>query len=175
MSRHTASVAWSRGDARFIDNRYSRRHVWRFDGGVEVPASSSPHTVPLPRSDPQAVDPEEAFVASLSSCHMLWFLSIAAKRGFRIDAYTDEAEGFLEKDADGRMAMTRVVLRPRITFDANNTPSAADIAAMHDEAHEKCFIANSVRTVVEIDSGTGAGGPGSSEPMQTPAAAAGNR
>ena len=116
MSRHTASVQWARGDARFTDNRYSRRHVWRFDGGAEVPGSSSPHSVPLPYSDAEAVDPEEAFVAAISSCHMLWFLSIAAKRGHCIDQYVDEAEGFLEKDADGRMSMTRVVLRPRVGF-----------------------------------------------------------
>jgi organic hydroperoxide reductase OsmC/OhrA len=150
MSTHVAMVRWQRGDATFSDGRYSRRHAWTFDGGAVVAASPSPEVVPAPWSDPAAVDPEEAFVAAVSSCHMLWFLSIAAKRGFRIDTYTDEAEGFLDKDGDGRMAMTRVVLRPRIAFDAANTPSAADLAAMHDEAHEKCFIANSVKTAVEI-------------------------
>ena len=148
MSRYTASVEWTRGDARFTDLRYSRRHVWRFDGGAEVPGSSSPHSVPVPYSDAEAVDPEEAFVAALSSCHMLFFLSIAAKRGHRIDLYVDEAEGFLEKDADGRMAMTRVVLHPRVVFSGDRPASSADIAAMHDEAHHACYIANSVRTFI---------------------------
>jgi organic hydroperoxide reductase OsmC/OhrA len=148
MSRHTANVHWARGDARFIDNRYSRRHAWRFDGGAEVVGSSSPHSVPLPYSDPKAVDPEEAFVASISSCHMLWFLSIAAKRGHRIDEYVDEAEGYLEKDADGRVSMTRVVLHPRAVFSGDHRPSSADIATMHDEAHHACYIANSVKTAI---------------------------
>ena len=145
MSRHTASVHWTRGDARFTDNRYSRAHVWRFDGGVEVHASSSPHSVPIPYSSAEAVDPEEAFVASISSCHMLWFLALAAKRGHRIDEYVDEAEGYLEKDAEGRMSMTRVVLRPRTVFSGGHPPSCADLAAMHDEAHHACYIANSVK------------------------------
>ena len=151
MSKHTATVHWTRGDQKFTDNRYSRRHVWRFDGGIEVPGSSSPHSVPLPYSSAEAVDPEEAFVAAISSCHMLWFLSIAAKREHRIDAYTDEAEGRMEKDADGRMAMTRVVLRPRTVFGGVNVPSSADIAVMHDEAHHECFIANSVRTAIVVE------------------------
>jgi organic hydroperoxide reductase OsmC/OhrA len=148
MSRHTANVRWTRGDARFTDNRYSRRHVWRFDGGAEVAGSSSPSSVPLPYSDAEAVDPEEAFIAAISSCHMLWFLSIAAKRGHCIDEYVDEAEGFLEKDADGRISMTRVVLRPRAVFSGDHPPSSADIAAMHDEAHHTCNIANSVKTAI---------------------------
>jgi organic hydroperoxide reductase OsmC/OhrA len=154
MSRHTATVRWARGAARFTDNRYSRRHAWHFDGGVEVPGSSSPHSVPLPYSDPAAVDPEEAFVASISSCHMLWFLSIAAKRGHRVDEYVDAAEGYLEKDANGRMSMTRVVLRPRIAWSGDHLPSDADIAAMHDEAHHECFIANSVKAAIEVESGS---------------------
>src|SRR6478736_3301860 len=136
MSRYTANVRWTRGDARFIDNRYSRRHAWHFDGGAEVPGSSSPQSVPVPYSDPDAVDPEEALVAALSS---------AAKRGHRIDEYVDDAEGFLEKDADGRMAMTRVVLHPRIAFSGDRPPSSADVDAMHDEAHHACYIANSVK------------------------------
>ena len=148
MSRHTASVHWTRGDARFTDNRYSRAHVWRFDGGVEVAGSSSPHSVPLPYSAAEAVDPEEAFVASISSCHMLWFLALAAKRGLRVDEYVDEAEGYLEKDAEGRMAMTRVVLRPRAVFSGEHPASSADITALHDEAHHACYIANSVKTQI---------------------------
>lgn len=154
MSRHMAHVRWTRGDARFTDHRYSRRHAWHFDGGVEVPASSSPHAVPVPMSSAEAVDPEEAFVASISSCHMLWFLSIAAGRGYTVDEYADEAEGFLERDGDGRMAMTRVVLRPRIAFGGDRTPSGGDIASMHDEAHHACFIANSVKTAICVTSGS---------------------
>ena len=152
VSRHTASIAWTRGDARFADGRYSRRHVWRFDGGVEVPASSSPHSVRLPYSSAEAVDPEEAFVASISSCHMLWFLSIAAKRGHVVDRYSDDAEGFLEQNAEGAMAMTRVILHPRIEFDGTAPPPAAEIAAIHEEAHHACYIANSVKTEIRVAS-----------------------
>ena len=149
MSRYTANVRWMRGGAKFTDNRYSRRHAWRFDGGAEVPGSASPHSVPVPYSDPEAVDPEEALVAALSSCHMLFFLSIAAKRGHRIDEYDDDAEGFLEKDADGRMSITRIVLHPRIAFSADTPPpSSAEIDAMHDEAHHACYIANSIKAKV---------------------------
>jgi len=150
MSRHTAEVSWTRGGARFIDGRYSRGHVWRFDGGAEIAASSSPHSVPLPYSRREAVDPEEAFVASVSSCHMLWFLSIAAKRGHAVEEYVDDAEGFLEPDAEGRMSMTQVVLRPRIVFAADTPASADDIRAMHEAAHHACFIANSVKTAISV-------------------------
>jgi organic hydroperoxide reductase OsmC/OhrA len=151
VSRHGAIVEWSRSDAEpFIDLRYSRRHVWRFDGGVEVAASSSPHSVKVPFSAEEAVDPEEAFVASISSCHMLWFLSIAAKRGFVVDRYADDAEGFLETGADGKAWMTRVTLRPSIAFGGERMPSAPEIAAMHHAAHEACYIANSVRTAITV-------------------------
>jgi organic hydroperoxide reductase OsmC/OhrA len=150
MSRYTANVVWSRGDARFTDNRYGRRHRWRFDGGIEVPGSSSPHSVPVPYSSEEAVDPEEAFVVSISSCHMLWFLSIAAKRGVVIDEYVDEAEGFMEKDADGRMSVTRVVLHPRIVM-GHRAASKDDVVAMHDEAHHACYIANSVKTLITCE------------------------
>jgi organic hydroperoxide reductase OsmC/OhrA len=153
MSRHTATVQWARGDARFTDNRYSRRHAWRFDGGAEVPASSSPHSVPVPMSSAEAVDPEEAFVASIASCHMLWFLSIAARHGYTVDDYVDEAEGFLERDAEGRVSMTRVTLRPRIAFSGDRSPSTADIAALHDEAHHACNIANSVKKAISVEAG----------------------
>ena len=139
-----------RGDARFTDNRYSRRHAWRFDGGTEVAGSSSLHSVPLPYSDAEAVDPEEAFVASISSCHMLWFLSIAAQRGFTVDDYVDDAEGFLERDVEGRMAVTRVNLRPRIAWSGERAPTSGDVAAIHNEAHHECFIANSVKTAIAI-------------------------
>src|SRR5688572_8551361 len=113
MAEYHAHVAWKRGDSRFTDNRYSRAHEWRFDEGIVVAASSSPHVVPLPLSAAAAVDPEEAFVASLSSCHMLTFLSLAAKRGFCIDRYDDAASGLMEKNAEGKYAMTRVTLRDR--------------------------------------------------------------
>jgi organic hydroperoxide reductase OsmC/OhrA len=151
MSTYTVSVSWQRGSHVFIDNKYSRRHSWRFDGGLEVPGSSSPHVVPLPYSDAHAVDPEEAFVASLSSCHMLWFLSIAAKRRFCIDSYVDEAEGTMAKNASGKIAMTRVTLRPRVVFSGDPLPDRAEIDAMHHEAHAECFIANSVLTEVSCE------------------------
>lgn len=151
MSEYTATISWERGDHAFTDNRYSRAHAWTFDGGLEVPASSSPHVVPLPYSDAAAVDPEEAFVASLSSCHLLWFLAIAARRGFRIDRYTDSAIGVLEKNESGRLAITRVTLRPQVIFSGDTLPARADIEAMHHEAHERCFIANSVKTEVRCE------------------------
>ncbi len=147
--RYTATVTWRlEGDADFQKNRYSRRHSWRFDGGVHVPASSSPQVVPEPMSDPKAIDPEEAFVAALSSCHMLWFLSIAARRGFVVQTYTDEAEGTMEKNMSGKTAITRVFLRPTVTFAEERTPDDATHAALHEEAHDACFLANSVRTEI---------------------------
>ena len=151
MTDYTATVEWRRGDAVFTDKRYPRAHTWRFDGGAVVRGSSSPHSVPLPWSDAGAVDPEEAFVASLSSCHMLWFLSIAAARGYRVDDYRDEAVGTMARNAEGRMAMTRVRLRPAVAFSGERRPSPAEMAAMHHEAHEQCFIANSVRTEVTCE------------------------
>jgi len=151
MSTHHASVIWERAsDAKFTDNRYSRAHRWEFDGGAVVPASSSPAVVPLPLSDPAGVDPEEAFVASLSSCHMLWVLFYAAKGGFVVDSYRDAAEGHMEKAADGNMWMARVVLRPDVHF-AGAAPDAATLAAMHDKAHHACFIANSVKTIIAVE------------------------
>jgi organic hydroperoxide reductase OsmC/OhrA len=154
MSRHTAAVIWERGQADFTDNRYSRAHRWRFDGGVEIAASSSPHVVPPPMSDPSAVDPEEAFVAALSSCHMLWFLSIAARHGFVVDRYQDDAEGFMSKDERGRLAITRVSLRPRVSY-AGRPPAESEEANMHRDAHEACFIASSVRAEVVVEPALG--------------------
>jgi organic hydroperoxide reductase OsmC/OhrA len=148
MSLHLAEILWQRGDQPFVDNRYSRRHLLRFDGGVEIAASSSPHVVPVPLSDPAAVDPEEAFVAALASCHMLWFLSIAARRGFRVDRYADAASGLMAADERGRPAITRVTLRPTVAFSGADLPSDEQVVSMHEEAHEACFIANSVRTQV---------------------------
>ncbi len=149
---YKATVAWKRAEGEaFTDLKFSRGHEWSFDGGVEVPASASPHVVPLPLSVEAAVDPEEAFVASLSSCHMLWFLAIAAKRGYRVDEYDDEPDGVLESDADGRVSMTRVALRPRIRFGGDPVPAPSDVAAMHDEAHHACYIANSVKTAIVVE------------------------
>lgn len=147
MAIHSAEILWSRGDQDFLDNRYSRAHLWRFDGGVEVPASSSPHVVPPPGSRADAVDPEEAFVASLSSCHMLWFLSLAARDGWRVDAYRDLAEGRMGRNAEGRLAILRVTLRPQVSF-AGTAPSREQLDALHHQAHEECFIASSVKTEV---------------------------
>jgi organic hydroperoxide reductase OsmC/OhrA len=151
MARYVATVEWRRGDAAFVDNRYPRGHVWRFDGGAEVRASSSPHTVPVPLSDAAGVDPEEAFVASLSSCHMLWFLSLAAKDGLVVDRYLDEATGVLERNAEGRLAMTRVTLRPAVRFGGARSPDAAALRALHERAHHACFIATSVKTEVVVE------------------------
>jgi organic hydroperoxide reductase OsmC/OhrA len=148
MSAHTAGIEWRRGDAAFTDSCYSRAHVWRFDGGVEVPASASPHVVPPPLGRADAVDPEEAFVAALASCHMLWFLSLAARRGFVVDSYSDQATGLMERDKRGRMAITRVTLRPLAVFSGPRVPDRAGLDELHHAAHEQCFIANSVRTEV---------------------------
>lgn len=152
MSDYTAQVIWQRDPLEaFTDNRYSRRHVLRFDGGAVVAGSSSPSVVPTPLSDASAVDPEEMFVASLASCHMLWFLSLAAKRGLRVDRYEDDAAGTLQRRADGRLAMTRVTLRPRVHFLGETPPTATELQALHDAAHEACFIANSVTSEVRCE------------------------
>ena len=151
MSTYTAEIRWSRGEQKFTDNRYSRAHTWKFDGGTEVPASSSPAVVPLPMSVAAAVDPEEAFVASLSSCHMLWFLSIAAKRGYTADSYADDASGVMERNAAGKLAMTMIKLRPLVQFSGAKLPDQAQLAALHHAAHEECFLANSVRSEVLIE------------------------
>ncbi|WP_394789173.1 OsmC family protein [Rhodoferax sp.] len=151
MAEFTATVVWQRATdpaEPFTDQRYSRRHAWQFDGGFEMPASSSPHSVPLPFSDPAAVDPEEAFVASLSSCHMLWFLHLAAKADWVVDRYTDAAVGQMARNAKGRMAMTVVCLRPDVRFGHGRAPTRAELEQLHHAAHEACYIANSVKTEV---------------------------
>jgi organic hydroperoxide reductase OsmC/OhrA len=151
LSTYTATIRWSRsGDGDFSKGQYSRAHEWAFDGGAVIPASPSPHVVPAPWSDQAGVDPEEAFVASLSSCHMLFFLDFARRAGFVVDDYVDEAEGVLENRPDGKMAMTRVTLRPRVTW-GGNAPDEAAIADLHHRAHEACFIANSVTTEVTVE------------------------
>lgn len=152
MSEYYAKVIWNRrNDEKYIDNEYSRGHEWEFDGGVTIPASSSPHVVPIPYSVEANVDPEEAFVASLSSCHMLFFLSIAAKRRYVIDSYIDNAIGIMEEDGNGKISMTKVRLRPDIRFSGDKQPSFEQIEKMHHQAHEQCFIANSVKTDVVIE------------------------
>lgn len=160
MSEYRTEVVWSRDGATFTDNRYSRGHRWLFDGGVEVLASSSPTVIPLPLSVEAAVDPEEAFVVSLSSCHMLWFLSTAAKRGFVVDRYCDQAVGVMAKDSSGKLAMTQVTLRPEADFAEERRPTTNQLVAMHHEAHEQCFIARSVKTEVRCEPvGSPAGTP----------------
>lgn len=151
MAEYTAVVMWQRHGELFSGGRYSRAHEWQFDGGAVVRASASPLHVPLPGSDPAGVDPEEAFVASLSSCHMLWFLAVAAKRGFTVDSYRDDAVGYMEKDLEGRLWIARVTLRPAIAFSGERLPGREEIENMHHAAHEECYIANSVRTIVTVD------------------------
>ena len=151
MSSYTATIRWSRKGAEgFAKGQYSRAHELEFDGGVTVPASASPHVVPAPWSDAGGVDPEEAFVASLSSCHMLFFIDFGRRAGLVVDDYVDEAEGAIEKRADGKFAMTRVTLHPRVTW-GGNPPDQAAIADLHHRAHDACFIANSVTTEVTVD------------------------
>ncbi|EMN7206307.1 OsmC family protein [Vibrio parahaemolyticus] len=149
MSKHTALITWQRqANEIFSDNQYSRAHTWRFDGGLLVPASPSPHVVPLSLSVEENVDPEEAFVAALSSCHMLVFLSIAAKRRYVIDSYVDAAEGELTAGENGKEWVSRVVLNPKIVFSGDKQPSYEQLEKMHHMAHENCFIANSVKTEI---------------------------
>jgi organic hydroperoxide reductase OsmC/OhrA len=151
MHKYEARVSWSRGASeKFTDNRYSRAHEWSFDGGITLKASSSPSVVPLPLSAADAVDPEEALVASVSSCHMLYFLFFAAKRGFVIDSYLDNAFGVLEKNRAGKMAMSRITLRPAIAF-SGAAPSAADLDALHHAAHDECFIATSLKSEIVVE------------------------
>ena len=151
MAHHTAEVLWLRNEGDFLGNHYSRRHLLRFDGGLEVVGSSSPHVVPPPLSDASTLDPEEAFVASLSSCHMLWFLSLAAQRKFCVERYFDAAIGVMEKNAEDKTAMTVVMLRPDVTFSGERQPTRAELDALHHEAHENCFIANSVKTELRCE------------------------
>jgi organic hydroperoxide reductase OsmC/OhrA len=152
MSQYYATIKWENSGPDFLKNEYSREHQWIFDGGTVIAATAAPSIVPAPWSNPEYVDPEEAFIASLSSCHMLFFIHIAAQRGFLLDAYSDDAEGTMEKNSDGKVAITRVVLHPKPVFSGNNIPDEDEISSMHHNAHKDCFIANSVTTVIEIDS-----------------------
>ena len=145
-------VLWQRAaHEAFTDNRYSRRHVLRFDGGTEVPGSSSPSVVPLPMSDAAAIDPEETFVASLSSCHMLWFLSLAAAQGHVVDRYRDAAVGVMTKNAAGKLWISTVTLRPEVHFGGTHQLSPTELQQLHHRAHEECFIANSVKSEVRCE------------------------
>ena len=150
MAAYTATITWQRAaNEPFTDNKYARGHQWSFDGGVSFRASSSPHVVPR-YSDPAGVDPEEAFVASLASCHMLTFLYVAAKKGFVVDSYTDTAEGVMGKNSEGRFWVSRVTLKPRIVW-GGAAPDAATLDQLHHAAHDECFIANSVKTDVRCE------------------------
>jgi organic hydroperoxide reductase OsmC/OhrA len=151
MHKYEAQISWKRNGAKFSDNRYSRGHEWKFDGGVSVPASSSPSVVPLPLSVAEAVDPEEALVAAASSCHMLSFLYLAAKKGFVVESYVDDAFGTMEKNSGGRLSMTRIILRPKIAFSPERAPSAEELESLHHAAHEECFIANSIKSEVTVE------------------------
>jgi organic hydroperoxide reductase OsmC/OhrA len=149
MSSHDARISWAT-DGNFASGKYSRRHEWRFDGGAVVTGSSSPHVVRPPLSDPAGVDPEEALVAAVSSCHMLWFLSLAHDQGFEVASYVDEASGAMGRIGEGRFALTRIALRPQIVFTGRQ-PSADELEQLHHEAHERCFIANSLKTEVVVE------------------------
>jgi len=152
MSNYFAIIKWKRqSNELFCDNKYSRAHTWKFDGGAIIQASSSPHVVPLPYSIEANIDPEEAFIASLSSCHMLFFLSIAAKRRYVVEGYSDAATGIMQLDKDNKMSMTDVTLNPQIEFSGKKQPTSEQIKQIHHQAHKQCFIANSVKTIIHIN------------------------
>ena len=148
MSEHKITLSWKRGDMPFEYQKYPRDHTWKFDGGHEMQASAAPAYL----GNPKFVDPEEAFVASLSSCQMLTFLAVACKKKFVLDEYVDEAVGQMEKNAEGKLAITRVTLRPRLRFSGDNQPTSEEIEEMNHMAHEQCFIANSIKTEVTVHS-----------------------
>jgi organic hydroperoxide reductase OsmC/OhrA len=148
--QYRATVQWKRDGSAFTDQRYSRGHSWSFDGGITVPASSSPLSVRLPYSVAEAVDPEEAFVAALASCHMLTFLYVAAKQGFVVDEYADDAVGEMSKNERGKMWVSKVILAPAITFTGEKRPSSEQLDELHHLAHEECYIANSVKSEVTV-------------------------
>ena len=152
MSTYSAKIFWkSDSPDNFTKNRYTRGHTWWFDGGVEVPASSSPHSVRVPYSVEEAVDPEEALVAAAASCHMLTFLWVAAKRGFRIDSYEDEAVGEMSTSGEGKQWISKITLDPKIEWAGESRPTDEEMAAMHHEAHDGCYIANSIRSEIVIE------------------------
>ncbi|MCW5549839.1 MAG: OsmC family protein [Opitutaceae bacterium] len=151
MADHKAKIAWQRNGPDFLKGRYSREHTWSFDGGVTVPASPAPSVVPVPWSNPAHVDPEEAFVASVASCHMLTFLFLAARAGYEVESYRDEAVGIMTKNANGVPWVSLITLRPVIAYGGEKRPDAAAVADLHHRAHEQCFIANSVKTEVKVE------------------------
>ncbi|MBR7781707.1 OsmC family protein [Undibacterium luofuense] len=150
MSQHLASIVWQRGEQVFSDNQYSRAHEWQFDGGLRVPASSAPSSVPLPMSVAENVDPEEAVVAALASCHMLFFLAFACKKGYIVDQYEDHPVGTMEKNERNRLYLANIVLQPKVTFSGDNQPDQATITALHELSHDHCYIANSLKASVTI-------------------------
>lgn len=150
MSDHLLELVWERGEQAFVDMKYRRRHRILFDGGLEVAGSSSPAEVPAPMSDAMAMDPEEAFISALASCHMLWFLALAGKQGYRVDRYVDQPSGKLARNAEGRKAMVEVVLRPKVEFSGDLIPDEVAFEALHHDAHKLCYIANSVKTDVRV-------------------------
>ena len=151
MSEYVATIERSRDGQSFSDNRYSRAHDWRFDGGAVVRGSSAPSSVPAPMSDPAAVDPEEALVAAVSSCHMLFFLAFARKDGFVVDSYRDDARGVMGRDDRGKISITGVTLRPAAVFSGDRLPDAAALDDLHHRAHEACYIAHSIRAAVTVE------------------------
>ncbi|MGC4029118.1 MAG: OsmC family protein [Steroidobacteraceae bacterium] len=151
MSDYSMELVWERGEQPFVDMRYSRRHRIRLDGGLEITGSSSPGEVPEPMSDPAAIDPEEAFISALSSCHMLWFLALAGKQGYRVDRYIDRPSGLLARGADGRKSVTVVTLRPQVKFSGERVPDEVAFKALHHDAHSLCYIANSVKSEVRVE------------------------
>jgi organic hydroperoxide reductase OsmC/OhrA len=150
MSEHKATVSWKSSGADFAKGKFSRAHSWTFDGGLTVPASAAPNVVPAPYSDAAAVDPEEAFVASLASCHMLTFLFVAYRKGFVVESYSDAAVGVMTKNAEGELWISEVILNPQITYAEGKRPSYEDETQLHDGAHHHCFIANSVKTTITV-------------------------
>jgi organic hydroperoxide reductase OsmC/OhrA len=151
MSQHIATISWKNTGTEFLQGRFSRAHTWTFDGGLTVPASAAPSVVRPPLSDPSAVDPEEAFVAALSSCHMLTFLHFARKAGFQVASYDDAAIGEMTKNERGVPFISTVKLNPRIVYDGDKQPSPEELHQLHHEAHEQCFIAQSVKTEVTVN------------------------
>jgi organic hydroperoxide reductase OsmC/OhrA len=160
MAEHKATISWKRTSEEFLKGKYSREHTWSFDGGLSVPASPSPSVVPAPWSNPASIDPEEAFVASISSCHMLTYLFVAAKQGFQIDSYQDEAVGTMSKGANGVPWVSLVTLNPRIVYSGTKLPPPADEEKLHHLAHEQCYIANSIKTEVKVSHVPSAAGQG---------------
>ena len=150
MSDHRATIRWVYAGGDFLKGMYSREHAWIFDGGVTVPASPSPSVVPTPYSNEAHVDPEEAFVAAIASCHMLTFLFVAARAGIRIERYEDEAVGTMTRNEQGVPWVSTVVLTPRITYAGASQPAEAQVELLHHAAHEQCFIANSVKTTIVV-------------------------